>query len=238
MNNTKKSLLSKDAETLATIPIEEVVLHPIVETHPVMSADQFEALKQSLSEHHQLEPVLLYRGRVIDGRHRCRALKELGADVVYGVHLPNNTSLDKARSLIEASETRRHQTPTQLAIKAFDYWKRHGCTQEYAVKATGGSLANLQHVAKIEKYGRLDIINRLRGGGKLDVSDVRGVLKYTDSLLAIVQMLKRGTAPHKEAANPELSAADYVKIDAIVSLTASWSEKEKRALIAKLNDSL
>lgn len=239
MRNCDRHVKSKYPNNWYSIPVGEVVLHPLVETHPVMSTEQFEALKKSLEENSQIEPVTIYRGKVVDGRHRYKALMELDADVVYATSLPNNTKLQDVQKLVAATETRRHQSATQLAVKAYDYWKEYKCTQAEAVKVTGGSLPNLQHVAKIARLGRLDVINRLRSGGKVDVSDVKGVAKYTDSLLAIVQMLtKEQTSAVPVDRETTLTAQDYVKIDAVALLVRDWTPEEKKALIAKMYDTL
>lgn len=236
MLNSKKSLVR--SEGVAELALADVTLHPLVETHPRMEKDQYNALITSLRLSHQIEPIVLYRGKVVDGRHRCLALKELGADVVYAISLPNNTTLEEVGAFVDATETRRHQSATQLAIKAYDYWKRTKCTQLEAVAATGGSRANLQNVAKIVKHGRIDIINTLRAGGKVDISDKTTYKKYSDSLLAIIRKLSLQAYTPSAPADRVLTKEDFQRIENLAAGVSGWTVKEKKILIAKIYESM
>ncbi len=95
------------------------VLHDLCHTHPKMNEKQFEALTESLSLNGQQQPIITYRGKVIDGRHRIWALNNLGIDLAHAVELPRNTKMEEVESFVKASETRRHQTKTQLACHAY-----------------------------------------------------------------------------------------------------------------------
>ena len=53
-------------------------LHPAVEIFPVMDELSFANLAEDIRVNGQHEPILLWRGQVIDGRHRLRACNELG----------------------------------------------------------------------------------------------------------------------------------------------------------------
>src|SRR5271168_3435620 len=54
-------------------------IHPLAKLFPPLSPDEFEKLKADIQRNGQLEPVWLdEEGRVLDGRHRLRACKELG----------------------------------------------------------------------------------------------------------------------------------------------------------------
>lgn len=99
--------------------LSEVVLHDLCHTHPKMNEKQYESLKESLNLNGQQQPLITYRGKVIDGRHRTWALSELGVETAHAVELPRNTKMDEVESFVKASETRRHQTKTQLACHAY-----------------------------------------------------------------------------------------------------------------------
>ncbi len=57
---------------------DDLPVHPLADLFPAMDPDQFEQLKADISAHGVREPVWVYRGRLIDGRHRHRASRELG----------------------------------------------------------------------------------------------------------------------------------------------------------------
>lgn len=52
--------------------------HPIAYLFPKMPEEDFQAFKADIKKHGQQLPVLTYEGKIIDGRHRYRACKELG----------------------------------------------------------------------------------------------------------------------------------------------------------------
>lgn len=166
----------------------DVSLHELSKTHPLMTEEQFSALKEDISLNGQKVPVILYRGKIVDGRHRFRALMELGIQTILVTKLSNNLTLEKVEKEMLSSEIRRHQTPTQLAIKAQRYCEK-GSLQSEALKKTGASKSNLAHVRNIMKMGRLDIIATLEAGGKIDIGE-SNFAKPSDSLLGIVTWLK------------------------------------------------
>ncbi len=212
-----------------------VELHELTSTHPTMNNEQYEAFKLDIATNGQLQPVLLYRGKIVDGRHRLKALKELGVNTILTTSLNNNLRLKDVRTKVMSTERRRHQSPTQLAIKGYRL-HRDGMKQPDAVLATGCSLSNLQHVVAIEKLGRLDIIELLENGNKFDIGS-GNYKKFTDSLLGIVQWIK-ATRPKDEPVPIDkqvdgwvASDVDRLKVNAVATLMNGWSTAELQALL-------
>jgi hypothetical protein len=218
-------------------------LHSLTETHPVMSIEQYEAFKTDIAKNGQMQPVIAYRDKIVDGRHRLRALTDLGIATIKVTNLPNNLTLDEVKQKVVSTEKRRHQSPTQLAINGYRLYKA-GVKQTEAVLSTGCSLANLKHVVALEKLGRLDIIDLLEKGGKVDIG-VANYSKFTDSLLGIVTWVKKQqdhteqllqdlvNKVDTEVVEPKVEV-DMNKIDGITLITSSYSDKELEVLIAKL----
>jgi hypothetical protein len=61
------------ANSIANIP-----LHPFALLFPPMNDKEFEAFKRSIQIEGQHDPIWMYQGQLIDGRHRLRACIELG----------------------------------------------------------------------------------------------------------------------------------------------------------------
>lgn len=55
-------------------------IHPVANIFPPMAGAEFQALKSDIEQHGQREPIWLYDGKVIDGRHRLRACVELALE--------------------------------------------------------------------------------------------------------------------------------------------------------------
>lgn len=226
------------------IRLNEVTLHKITETHPVMSTEQFEALKNDIAINGQLQPALVYRGKIVDGRHRYMALTQLGKESIKVTRLQNNLTLDEVINLVNSTEMRRHQSPTQLAIKGYRMYKVGRFTQKEIPSKVGCSLTNLKAVIALEALGRLDVIELLEAGGKMNVSRDTRFNKMTDSLLAITGYLKEEVArldalqndveEVDEKSENKVSREEVIQLQAVELLTASWSPELKKILIAKL----
>ena len=85
------------------VNVNSVILHELCEIHPQMSKEQFETLTESLLLDGQQQPISLYRGKVVDGRHRVWAMRNLGIDFAKAVELPRNTRMDDVKSFVRAS---------------------------------------------------------------------------------------------------------------------------------------
>ncbi len=55
-------------------------VHPITATFPEMDAGRFAELKDDIAQNGVYLPVVLWRGQVVDGRHRARACDELAIE--------------------------------------------------------------------------------------------------------------------------------------------------------------
>jgi hypothetical protein len=176
--------------TIETLPTQGLLLHPLSETHPVMTPSQYASLLDDIRRNGQISAILLYRNKVVDGRHRLKALQELKIPTIKAIRLPNNLTLQEVETMVLSTEKRRHLTPTQLAIKAYRMFEQ-GAKQSDAITATGCSATNLKYVSSIVKMSRLDIIEALEQGIKIDVSDDSRIKKLTDSLQAIQIKCKR-----------------------------------------------
>ena len=219
------------------ININEVSLHELTKTHPVMSEGQFNALKKDIEVHGQKVPVILYRGKIVDGRHRYKALTQLGRDTILANSLPNNLSLQDVKAEVMSTELRRHQTPTQLAIKAYRLYEA-GITQAEALARTGASKGNLAYVVQLVKMGRLDIVSLLEAGNKFDIGE-SSFPKPSDSLLGIVTFLKKqqlliATAVGTEESKEQFTKEEQVMFDAVIAMIKVVPEKMLNPLLAAI----
>lgn len=51
--------------------------HPVADIFPMIDSAAFELLKADIKKHGLREPIYLFQGKVIDGRNRLKACKEL-----------------------------------------------------------------------------------------------------------------------------------------------------------------
>ena len=103
------------AVTGATTAATELELHDSAAIFPPMRESEFAALVADIQEKGQLEPLWTHQGKVIDGRHRLRACRQLGLT-------PKTREWDGNGSLLEfivsANLRRRHLKENQRAMVA------------------------------------------------------------------------------------------------------------------------
>jgi hypothetical protein len=89
--------------------------HPVANLFPLMSDDEYQALKADIAQYGQRLPIETYQGQIIDGRNRERACRELRI-------VPNYHEWDGNESLVafvvSLNLNRRHLTPSQKAAVA------------------------------------------------------------------------------------------------------------------------
>jgi hypothetical protein len=95
----------------------ELPFHEIAAIFPLMDGEAFGQLKADIAEHGLRVPLWTYRGKLIDGRNRYRACRELGIE-------PKTQEWDGRGSLVafvwSLNGPRRHLSKSQLAALAVD----------------------------------------------------------------------------------------------------------------------
>jgi hypothetical protein len=131
--------------------------------------------------------VILYRKKIIDGRHRLKALKELGIKMIKCTNLRNNLSLEEVESMIRTTEKRRHQTKAQRTVLAWrDYKANGGSQQDYATKH-GISQSDIGKCKLIEAMLGTKVLDDLYINRKIRLSDG----KYHDKIHSIWNFAKK-----------------------------------------------
>ena len=129
---TKLAILSSTEPGIITLKVKDLELHTLANEHPEMTEVEFQRLKESIDEIGQLEPILIYRGKIVDGRHRFWAFESLGIAEILAKEIPAKTPLETVKEIVFGSEVRRHQTATQKAIKAWWAVQKDGITYREA----------------------------------------------------------------------------------------------------------
>ena len=91
--------------------------HDAANLFPLMDGEEFDALVADIRTHGQLEPIVLYDGRILDGRHRYLACQQLGIEPKVCVY---QGTLSPVEFVISKNLHRRHLTASQRAVLALD----------------------------------------------------------------------------------------------------------------------
>ena len=178
---------------LVEIDPRHLEIHELAGNNPMMPGDQYiEFIKKFENGFDKnVSHIVLYKGKVVDGRHRTRVCKELGIKL-WARNLPGTMTLQEVEEFVDNTENRRHQTATQRAIGAYKYYKLMGesgnpVSQEYAAAK---KLSSRKHLARAQKLAELigdKLIDSLYNGNKLKVINPQsGMPNQTDSLTVLI----------------------------------------------------
>jgi N6-adenosine-specific RNA methylase IME4 len=89
--------------------------HPAADLFPLLTGDDFEALKADIKAHGQRDPVVILDGAILDGRNRWRACEAIG---VTPRTVPWDGEGSPTAYVLSVNLCRRHLTPTQKSFVA------------------------------------------------------------------------------------------------------------------------
>lgn len=158
---------------------------------PMASDAEQAVLMADIKDSEQRDPIVLWRGEVVDGRCRQKALTTLGKHILYK-ELDSSLTEDEVRVFVKSVNIRRNLTPTQKVMSACRESLREGETRAVAIiaKTWGISrdiLGNARFIAK-ENPEWLDV---LFNGGSVEIIDSNGKPKYTNKITTIYAYLKK-----------------------------------------------
>lgn len=97
--------------------IPDPVYHPVIELFPPMSDADFQDLKADIAKNGLKTEIAVWKGQLIDGRHRVRALIELGIDWRRKA-IEVDDDADPVEYALSCNLKRRHLNTSQLAMVA------------------------------------------------------------------------------------------------------------------------
>jgi ParB-like chromosome segregation protein Spo0J len=204
--------------------------HPLSAAFPAMPADQFEALKDSITDIGVQDPITVFEGMVLDGWHRYTAANELGVDCPR-VELGD---VDPQAFVVAKNKARRHITMSQIAaaVVAVYQWHPANITKR---GAPGAPLAKTN-----------DELAEIAGTSKRTIQQAKTVeAKATPE---VKEAVKAGTMSVKKAAEtvnppkvreafPEPDLEDHgADFDPLAELEASNAENTKLRKLLEADD--
>jgi ParB-like chromosome segregation protein Spo0J len=119
-------------------------VHPLAAALPDMGSEEFVALCDSIRSIGQRDPITLFEGQILDGRHRYRACGEVGVEPEYELYDGEEPHL----FVLGRNVARRHLTPSQTAMAAADVLavfegearKRQGTRTDLVMTSSDGRL--------------------------------------------------------------------------------------------------
>lgn len=158
---------TKDKE-YKVMEVSRVIEHKLANTHRIQNETEFMSLLNGIMLTGQTVPIILYRGKLVDGRHRVLALKKLGIKWVKFIELENNLTLAEVKLRIHGTDLGRNDTPLQKAAKGYiDFYENstdEDSQEEFALAngTTKGSINKMKLFA--EHFGIAQVKEAYRTG--------------------------------------------------------------------------
>ena len=137
--NKAKGKVSKQAD---------LPFHPLANIDPPMEGGDYAALVENIRTRGLREPIVLYKGKILDGRNRARACAEADIKPKYSDR-KFSSNVEAKDYLDSANWHRRHLTPKQKNERIAARLKDNPTTSDRQIaKQTG---ASHPHVAKMRR---------------------------------------------------------------------------------------
>jgi len=147
------------------------------------------ALNQDIAKNGQREAIVLWRGEVVDGRCRQKALMMLNIPIMYK-ELDTELSEADVSIFVKSINTRRNLTITQKVATAAKEWGKGTSSLKKVAKSWGISPGLLDNGVWIMK-NYPDMLEELFNGNSVTILDVHGREVKSNKISAIYASLKR-----------------------------------------------
>jgi hypothetical protein len=198
--------------------------HPLAELFPNMEGAEFASLVEDIRAHGQVQPLVMYQGKILDGRNRARACEKIGIKP----KTVDYRGTDPLGYVLSLNLARRHLNESQRAMVAarVSEWSSAGGDRRSADQA-----ANLPNgPTQAEAAQKLNVSER-------SVRNARKVVEHGTS--ALKKSVERGEMPVSTAAKLAEAPAKTQKaaVDGGAAVAREIVEKiaEKKAAIANEN---
>jgi len=164
---------------------------------PMASEAEQAALTQDIKVNGLREPIVLWKGKVIDGRCRQKSC-EIAGKPLMSRELPDHVTEAEARIFVKSVNTRRNLTHTQKVISACKESMRPESDSVLKIaKAWGIGKAILNNARYIYREAN-HLIEPLFNGEAVAIVGANGKATTTSKVSAVYASVKR----HKEAVTP------------------------------------
>lgn len=218
--------------------------HPLSAAFPAMSAEDFQGLKDSITEIGVQNPITLFEGMVIDGWHRYTAATELGMDCPV-VELGD---VDPRHFVLAQNKSRRHVTQAQLAMATTTVyaWRPVGnpafsqsgteCpiakSNAQLAEAAGVSEKTIKQAKAVQTKAAPEVIAAVKSG-EIGLPKAAAIAKLPKEEQAAA-IHKPAPKPAPSVVEPEIEAPpEYTELDAAHD---QISELQAELVVARMGD--
>jgi N6-adenosine-specific RNA methylase IME4/ParB-like chromosome segregation protein Spo0J len=177
MTNAVQQLNARVASIKANADLKP---HPATDVLPRMTESEYADLKRDIKANGQQQPILVWEGKILDGRERYRACKALG--IQPKTRVLANMAGSAEQMVVSLNVHRRHLAESQKAMVAAcvattsvgSNQTSQGVTQGEAAKKFNTSPDSIQRARKVIEFGNKSLVKAVIQG-KLDVTNARRI---------------------------------------------------------------
>jgi len=256
----KSEAKSIGPQTPITDPEQHYRPHPSAEHLPLMSSDQLVALAKDIEKHGLLQPIMRYRGLILDGRNRfmaCGMTEKPRREPLY-VEWNGECGTPTAYVLAANDHGRRHLTTQQrvfTAVAALPALRAEAAERQkkadpsaaksgtgssepirasdLAARAVSVSADTIERAEKIQKSGNKALIAAVQND-ELAITDAAAALADPEALTKALQPVLKAVRAHKAALAARIEGkpvAEIPKVEGPRTLMA-WIREHKAAASA------
>ena len=100
--------------------------HPLAALFPELPAEELAQLARDIKERGQLEPIILHKGSILDGRNRYRACQIAGVKPQIEEFNPKATKRSPSEFVLSRNLRRRHLSVGQKSAIALEWVRADG----------------------------------------------------------------------------------------------------------------
>jgi len=244
-------------EDIFATDVFEVDTHKLANMNPMHGKEDFLALKHSIAQIGQQDPVVLFKGKLVDGRNRVKALKELYEETKESTYklvkfkkLPTTLSSGELEEIVIGKDTRRHKTSVQKATQALNYYEakkdlKEPVSMSYAAKTFGTTQGTVSKILSLRKVAGDAVIQKLFNGDTIPITKVKNdgtvykiesvspdaIRKHYEDLLKPIEN-REGVIDAEEMAYAQLKITkllDVMSYDGLSYLIAGITSKRDRS---------
>ena len=204
--------------------------HDIANIYPLAKEEEFELLKESIKDRGQLSPIVIFDKKIIDGRNRYLACKDVGVEPI--IETFTGTEDEALKYAIELNSGRRHMSKQQAAMMAASHVlkSRTGTGKKVTIPdAVKMFLVSPKYITRAKSIKeKNDEMAQEILDGKLTIGQAENKLYEIENHEREIDLLKSGSTTSEEDFGSVGESKRYKEIQVL-----SMDELRKRLLLCE-----
>ena len=185
-NTSERNQNANNQTTSEASQLQDIEIHEAAYLFPEMQEQEFEELKQDIRKNGQQMPILTHQDKLVDGRHRLRACKELGI-VPWYEEMDAANDAEVKDKVISLNLFRRNYEPSVRAMIAArltnsgigtNQHTAGAVSQQKVANELGISVDSVSRGKQVLKSGVPELIKAVEAG-KIDITNAATLAKLS-----------------------------------------------------------